>query len=225
MPDPLQSIEMALAALPAALSERSGSIFYSGRDAFSAPCPLYLLGLNPGGSPVLQAEQTIGRDRQEWPDRPSHWSRYLDESWLGNPPGTHGMQPRIGHMFGRLGLDLRRVPASNVVFVRTASERMLAAEKAELLASCWPVHEAVIRALEVRAVLCLGKTAGRWVRDALGAQRLLGTFRETNGRGWQSEAHSDPAGRTVITVTHPSRADWRNPEADPTPFVRSVLDS
>jgi hypothetical protein len=44
------------------LHERSGKVFCSGRAAFSAPARLYLLGLNPGGSPTLQANETIGRN-------------------------------------------------------------------------------------------------------------------------------------------------------------------
>lgn len=50
------------------LYDRSGKVFYSGRAAFGAPSALYLLGLNPGGSPV-QAEQTIGRNLEAWRSR------------------------------------------------------------------------------------------------------------------------------------------------------------
>lgn len=126
-------------------------------------------------------------------------------------------------MFEQLGLDLRMVPASNVVFVRTATESALAAEKATLLSQCWPVHDAVIRELGVRTVLCLGTTAGRWVREAVGAHALINRYKEQNARGWTSEAHVAADGRAVITVTHPGRADWRNPAADSTSMVKAVL--
>lgn len=221
---PPTSIASAIDQLSPSIACRSGSLFYSGPSAFEGYRPLYILGLNPGGSPTAQVDETVERDVTEWRALTKPWSAYLDESWQGRPPGTHGMQPRMRHMFGQLGLDLCEVPASNVVFVRSANEAALSAEKATLLPQCWPVHDAVIRRLEVRLVLCLGGTAGRWVRDALGAHQLLDRFSEQNARGWTSEAHLTPDGRAVVSVTHPGRADWRNPAADPTPLVRAVLD-
>lgn len=206
------------------LNDRSGSVFYSGRGAFAAPSNLYVLGLNPGGSPVAQADETIGRDLDEWHSGPTWWSAYVDESWRNAPPGTWGMQPRIRHMFDQLGLDLRRVPASNVVFVRTNGEAALANEKQSLLSKCWPVHRAVIDALEITTILCLGATSGQWVRSLLGANEPAGRFIESNGRRWTNEAHLGSDGMCVITLTHPGRADWRNPAADPTPLVREMLD-
>lgn len=224
MKEVAMSIDEAVVKLPAPMISRSGSLFYSGRAAFRGKSDLYILGLNPGGSPDTQADETIARDLADWRDLPEHWSAYLDESWQGRQPGTHGMQPRMRHMFDQLGRDLRAVPASNVVFVRSATEAMLAAEKATLLSQCWPVHDAVIRELHVRTILCLGATSGRWTREAIGADRLLDRFQEKNARGWTSEAHVARDGRAVVTVTHPGRADWRNVAADPTPLVRAVLD-
>ena len=216
-------IRTALANLPQEIKDRSGAVFYSGQDAFSVDRPLYILGLNPGGSPKEQAAETIERDLATWSDMASPSSRYLDESWQGKAPGTHGMQPRLRHMFDRLGVDLRETPASNLVFVRSTSEADLAAEKEWLIRTCWPVHKAVIDSLNIQTILCLGGTTGRWVREVLGATKLAGSFRETNARGWISEAHSGSDGRWVVTVTHPGRVDWRNPAADPTPLVERAL--
>jgi hypothetical protein len=205
------------------LFRRSGSVFYSGTAAFSGPSPVYILGLNPGGSPSRQADETIGRDLEDWLRGPPLWSAYVDESWEGKAAGTHGMQPRMLHLFRRLGLDPRRVPASNVVFVRSSTEATLIDQKTELLRLCWPVHEAVIDRLEVRSVICLGGTAGSWVRSMLGANFQTASWRETNSRGWQSAAHTNGRGLHVLTLTHPGRADWRNPAADPTELVRKFL--
>ena len=206
-----------------ALYHRSGKVFYSGRAAFSAPARVYLLGLNPGGSPILQAEETIERNLRDWQNRPARWSDYLDESWAGMAPGTYGMAPRIRHLFERIGLDPREVPASNVVFVRSAREADLTLEKDSLLGKCWGVHAAVIEALGVSTIICLGGTAGRWVRSRLGAERKVGEFVENNDRRWRSDAHVSQNGLTVVTLTHPSIADWRNPAADPTPLVVETL--
>jgi len=207
------------------LQGRSGSVFYSGRAAFSKSAPpLYVLGLNPGGSPEDQSDETIGRDLEEWLRLPERWSAYKDESWRNATPGTWGMQPRILHMFDKLGLDPHEVPASNAVFVRSSIERNLAREKSDLSLRCWPVDQAVIRELGASTVLWLGRTAGKWARDYLQADRLEARFSERNARKWTSAAHFSPAGVCVVTATHPSRADWRNPASDPTPLVKEMLE-
>lgn len=206
-----------------ALLGRSGKVFYSGMDAFSGPSPIYVLGLNPGGSPIIQADETIARDLGSWVSSSSRWSAYADESWEGAAPGTYGMAPRVLHLFDRIGMDPHDVPASNVVFVRTNNEAALAREKKELLAACWPVHEAVIRNLEVSTILCLGGTAGRWVRSMLRADRAFDRFEETYpDRHWRSAAHLNADGLAVVTLTHPSRANWTDANADPSPLVKRV---
>lgn len=213
----------ALQLIPASLLLRSGSVFYSGQAAFSTPSKLYVLGLNPGGDPVTQATETIAAHRQRFVDGPAWWSEYEDESWAGAKPGTWGMQPRVTHMFAKMGLDPRSVPASNVVFARSSTEAMLQDEKARLLRACWPVHRAVLDALGLRVILCFGGTAGRWVRDELCAHELVDRYQETNRRRWCSVAHRAADGRSVLTLTHPGRADWRNPDSDPTVLVQRAL--
>lgn len=218
-------IDDAVDSLPSSLLQRSGSVFYTGKQAFKGLKQLYLLGLNPGGDPFAQVSNTVATHIAAFRKREVPWSDYADDSWEGAPPGTWGMQPRILHMLGRLELDPRAVPASNVVFVRSRGEAGLRGEKTSLLDTCWPVHEAVIEALKVRVIVCFGGTAGRWVRERLSADLLFDRFSETNSRGWTSEAHRSAEGRVVVTVTHPGRADWRNPAADPTDLVRRAIAS
>lgn len=217
------AIEAALDALPASLLARSGKVFYAGRAAFSAASNLYVLGLNPGGDPLAQASETIDASRSRFRQCRASWSAYIDESWEGAPPGTWGMQPRVLHLLRCLDLDPHAVPASNVVFARTATETKLKDEKHSLLAGCWPVHRAVIEALSVRLVACFGGTAGRWVRDQLEAHDRVDGYKETNSRRWSSAAHRARDGRVVLTLTHPGRANWCNPNSDPTPLVRRML--
>ena len=219
----IDSDEFAALVDPVLLDE-SGSVFYSGRGAFSRPTDLYILGLNPGGVPSAKPDETVRRNLANWASLPPDWSAYRDDPWEGRDPGEHGMQPRVRHLFDRLGRDLGRTPASNVVFVRTRSEYDLARRRDELLALCWPVHDAVIKRLGIRTILCFGKTAGAWTRRALGADLCRGTFQETNRRRWTCSAHSNGAGVCVVTLTHPSRADWRADEADPTALVRLAID-
>lgn len=123
-----------------------------------------------------------------------------------------------------LGIDLRDTPSANVNFLRTKDEASLAASKQSLLHECWPVHRSIIDTLGIQTVICLAGTAGRWVRSLLGAQELVGRFVETNSRRWPSEAHVNAGGTRVLTLTHPGRADWQNPNADPTPLVRDMLE-
>lgn len=218
-PDPLTFARL----VDPELYDLSGKVFYSSPAAFSAQSNVYLLGLNPGGSAKTHAAATIRRNLAEWVERSADWCEYTSESWEGAEPGEHGLAPRIKALFQKLELDLRNVPASNVVFVRSNNEATLN-HKDELLARSWPVHEAVIRTLGVTTILCLGGTAGRWVRSMLGADLSYDHFDETYPeRHWRSEAHLSTDGLAVVTLTHPSRANWSDQNADPSPLVKRVL--
>lgn len=205
------------------LRDLPGGVFYSSPSAFSRPSKLYLLGLNPGGSAEPNTEATIGKSLANWRQCAADWCAYTSESWEGAPEGEYGIQPRIRALFDQLATNLADVPASNVVFVRSSVEAKLE-RKAEMLERCWPVHEAVIRDLGVTTVLCLGKTAGRWVRSRLGAHQLDDHFEENyDKRHYRSEAHLSPAGIAVLTLAHPCRSNWCDERADPSPLVQRVL--
>ena len=214
------AIDRAIRALPEHLLQRSGAVMYSGPSAYEQPNPFYILGLNPGGNPGELAENTIERSILDWRARSEPYSSYVDELW-GHKPGEHGIQPKLRHLAEQLGIDLRTTPASNVVFVRTRDENALRAEAEELLSSCWPVHQAVIESLQIETVICLGGTASWYVREMTGADEQVASYQETNKRGWTSTVHRNNTGRRVATLTHPARADWRNPLADPSKMLRS----
>lgn len=219
----MQLIADVVSKIPDDVLDASGAIFYSAPPAFYGHRSIYILGLNPGGNPEMQTANTVRRNFENWQGQTEPYSSYIDEVWEGTIAGTHGMQPRIRHLAEAIDIDLRLTPASNVVFVRSPTEAKLEANKSELLDACWPVHEAVIGSLGCRVIICLGGTAGRWVRERVGADEECDKFRETNRRGWTSVAHQSPDGIFVCTLTHPGRVDWRNPEADPTPMVKRVL--
>lgn len=203
---------------------RSGSVVYSGRDAFEQPSDVYLLGLNPGGDPITQAGETIGRHLEEAVVRSQgNWSEYRDESWGGRPAGKRGMQPRILHMCKRLGVDPGRLPSSNVVFVRSAREAQLQQEKRQLLVQCAPLHEAVIESLRVKVIVALGGTAGAWAREIVNANREIDRFVEANNRRWTSILHESKSGMRVATLTHPSIAAWNVEATDPTVLIERAL--
>jgi hypothetical protein len=219
----MKNIADAVSSMPADVLNASGAVFYSAPPAFDGHKQIYILGLNPGGNPEMQGENTVRRNFENWEGQTEPYSSYVDEIWEGTVAGAHGMQPRIRHLAEALGIDLRLTPASNVVFVRSATEAELEANKRDLLDACWPVHEAVIKSLGCRVIICLGGTAGQWVRERVGAEDECDSFRETNRRGWTSVAHQSPDGIFVCTLTHPGRVDWRNPDADPVQMVKRVL--
>jgi hypothetical protein len=216
-------IEQFANEVDAALKGQSGKVFYSGRAAFAHPTDLYMLGVNPGGCPIAQATDTVSSSiAHVLNDLPDHWSAYRDESWKNKRPGTHGMQPRVLHMVRCLGRDPHEIPASNLIFLRTRAEADLR-ETGQLANLCWPFHKAVIAALQPKVILCFGRTVGEFVEARLKANSYVGQFTEANDRGWQSTAYRTESGQIVVTVTHPSRADWTNPVADPTPLVKAML--
>ena len=217
-------IESLAMNIPGEFRDKSGSVFYSGRAAFSGTCPLYILGLNPGGDPTLQERETVEwHTRKVLADKPAIWSEYSDESWGGSPRGRRGMQPRVTDLLGRLGLEPGTVPASNVIFLRSRREGTLAGELERLAETCWPFHRAVIEHVRPTVILCLGKTAGEFVRRKAGALDQVDTFVERNGRCWKSRTFANADGLKVVVVTHPSVADWTAPETDPSELVRRAL--
>jgi hypothetical protein len=214
--------------LPAAISEAidsikmqtsTRSVFYSGVSAFVKDAPLYILGLNPGGEEGNTVDISLGAFASQTED----WSAYVHEPWGGRSEGEYPMQQRVRHMLKNLKLDPCQVPASNVIFLSSRNEKDLK-DKSSLLNQCWPVHQAVIDTLRVRTILCFGKAAGNFVCKKLGANIEIDHYTETNNRRWTSRAHRAADGLVVVTVTHPSWADWTNEKADPTPLVKRMLE-
>ncbi len=221
----LARIEAAVDGLPADLISRSGKVFYTSRHGFDGPRPVDLLGLNPGGNPVEQRNETIARNVAEMRRRDEPWSDYVCESWKGAEPGNENVQVRVRHMFDVLGLDLKTTPAGNLIFERTRDQLGLQGRSAQIAEQCWPVHQAVIEQCGVRVIVCFGAVAGRYVCDKLGAHRLFAERHETYpDRHWISEARLG-GGRAVVTVTHPSRADWTKRCADPSWLVKLALEA
>ncbi len=192
------TIENLAELIPRHLVSKSGSVFYSGPKAFEAACPLYLLGLNPGGDPDLQHTETIQWHTSKVLNGPDDWSEYRDESWAGLPPGTCGMQPRVLHLIQSSGLSPGSVPASNLVFVRSQREAGIKDSFNELADSCWPFHQAVLNYIGPKVIVCFGKTAGAYVRHRLNAQTLVAEMVEQNLRRWQSRLFSNSSGINIF---------------------------
>jgi hypothetical protein len=170
---------------------------------------------------------TIGfdLDASRAPER-RNWSGFEDD-WREFGPGAVAFQRRVRHLINECGYENpRTVPASNVIFVRSTRVETLDAKHTEtLLYDCWAVHGKVISTLGVRVVVCFGQDAGRWVRAQLDAstEPAIESFTEDNGRHWRSATHRGRDRIQVVTLTHPSVADWTNPLSDPTGLVTKAL--
>ncbi|MFA7382966.1 MAG: uracil-DNA glycosylase family protein [Desulfurivibrionaceae bacterium] len=219
-------IESFIKYIPDELINKSGAVFYSGRNAFSGNKDLYVLGLNPGGSPDKQFSDTIKSSiKQILENKAYDWSAYRDELWGKVNPGTWGMQPRVLHLFSNLGLNPGDIPSSNIIFVRSQREINIRKDADQLSEYCWPFHRAVIEELKPKAILCFGKTAGNLVRKKLAADRHIDEFIETNKRNWKSQAFISIEGVKVIVATHPSIADWTSADTDPSPMIKRVINN
>ncbi len=213
--------------IPQSLLGESGSVFYSGRRAYSRQSDLYVLGLNPGGNPETQADETISWHTGEvLRSKPYQWSAYRDEAWRGQQPGEMPFQRRVLHMFRQLNLDPGEVPSSNVVFQRSRDEYALKDDFARLALLCWPFHQAVIETLEVRVVVCFGYRGGSWVSERLGARVEVACFTERHKkRPVTSRVYESRQGRCVVVLSHPSRFNWCARNYDPTRLVGWALSS
>ncbi|MXZ42333.1 MAG: hypothetical protein F4Z18_11270 [Caldilineaceae bacterium SB0666_bin_21] len=211
-------IEDFVKYIPSKLQHKSGMVFYSGRTAFSGHRKLYVLGLNPGGNPAKQANETVAwHTSMVLREKPDKWSEYSDERWQGKPRGKHGMQPRILHLLKNLELEPGEVPSSNLVFERSRKASDIAL--LQLAEVCWPFHGAVIKQLQPRVILCLGKDVGKFVRKKTCAVDQIDSLVETNNRNRKSICFANHEGLKVVQVTHPSWVDWKNPKADPSELV------
>lgn len=212
--------------IPEELMNMSGAAFYSGRNAFQGQKDLYILGFNPGGSDINLRTTVIKHTDKVLAITTPNWSEYKDESWGENrPAGTHGLQPRILHLLKELNISPYDVPSSNVCFVRSKVIKDFTKKQRNLyLELCWLFHYKVIQELRIKVILCFGKAAGSFVCKKLNANTHVDTFIELNKRKWESTVYKNDRGQIVIVATHPSRADWTNPDSDPSGLVKKHLE-
>lgn len=217
-------IEDIVKLIPKTLLDKSGAVFYTGKNAFESQSNLYILGFNPGGDAKIMKDYTIRKHTNEVIQK-SNWSEYRDESWAdGSEPGTRSMQPRVLHLLRKLNLEAGDIPASNLIFLRSNRENTLEGDINTLAEQCWPVHQYVIDNISPRVILCFGKRAGNWVCKKMLAKRFVEKFIEKNNRKWQSSIYQNDNGIKVVVATHPSIADWTSADTDPSDLISKALD-
>lgn len=222
-------LEDLVKKIPYPLINTPGEAVHSGRQAFAGPSDLYIIGYHPGGDPD-QFPDTVGeRLDQVLNHKAADWSAYLDESWDGLKPGTHRIQKRIVHLCEGLGLSPRAVPASHLIFQcwEVAGAPAPAVQR-QWAAECWPFHQAVIDRLGVKVLMCLGRNASGWVlkkeRELTGVEpQQIDSFTAKDKAARSSYAYRS-GDRYILDLTHPIRASWINPNADPTDLVKRTLE-
>ena len=205
-------IEELVKHIPAELYAASGKAFHTGRWAFSGKRDLYVLGLNPGGDPEDGSETVASNAEFVRCGAPENWSALLDQSWRGCQPGEAPLQRELRSILGRVGLDPRELPFSDVVFARSRQANQLA-DKERLMELCWPFHRAVIRGLRIRVVLCLYKPAAVFVRRKLGARpapvhRVC--ERSRSGKTHWRECFAAPGDLKIVQITRSTGITWED---------------
>ena len=221
-------IEELVKTIPQSLLKLPGGALHTGRRAFDSPAEIYIIGYHPGGNPA-ESTETVGEQiNQVLNHKSAQWSAYLDDPWDGLPPGEQRMQRRVAHLCAGLGLDLRAIPTSHLIFPcwNAGSEPGTAVER-QWAEECWPFHQAVIDRLGVRIVVCLGSAARNWAlkkeRERTGVEpEQVDGFVADNKGAWPSYVHQ-AGDRYIVSLTHPVRANWINSAADPTPMVKRIL--
>src|SRR5436853_100374 len=131
----------------APILDSSGRILYSAADTLR-PGSIYLLGLNPGGDP--SKHETVRYALDTLPSRVKN--AYLDEVWeRQRRPGQAPLQRRIQWLAHQLGINLKKICATNLIFVR--SRDGAGSGYPELADVCWPVHMAILRLVQPRLII------------------------------------------------------------------------
>ena len=202
---------------------KKGAVFYSGRSAWAKPSDLYFLGLNPHGT-----DHTISDSlKSSITNRSEELSAYKDEDW-GKGAGKYPLQLNILHMCRVLGVDPRSLPASNLFFVGSSGFKEIRKEAWRLAALCMPFHEAVIKRLGVKVLICLGTFADLFLTEMFELpQKPFSEMNNPETGHWIGWARRRADGLVVACLQHPSawnRPDWLQPSNDPTYWLRGVVD-
>lgn len=133
------------------LIDRPGAVLYSSHETLT-PGPVYLLGLNPGGSEGATLRDSIGASRKGS-------NAYLDEEWAPGgrvqPRGKSTLQRRVQGLCRAMGVETRDTPASNLAFTRSTgvAKHPGYAGAVEL---CAPAHRLFMDVIGPRFVMTFG---------------------------------------------------------------------
>jgi hypothetical protein len=194
--------ETGLANLP-------GKLLYSGVATLS-PGELYVLGHNPGGDPLSEST-TTAVELENLAGGSGDWNEYLDAVWRPGgracAPGEAPMQKRVCHLLTSVGLAVRSVCASNLIFVRSRGLETLEGQ-AQLAENCCPIHQFILEQVRPRAILSVG--GEKVFRFLLSRGRAISSRDQfPSGHGdWEclsASAQIGPLSVSIVSVPHLSR--------------------
>ncbi|MWV27476.1 hypothetical protein [Aurantiacibacter rhizosphaerae] len=149
MSDVLDNAEIYLSDI--GLINRPGAVLYSSDETLTKG-PVYLLGLNPGGSESSTLQDSIDASRRGN-------NAFLDEEWAPGghilPKGQSTMQRRIKALCGEMGVATRSTPASNLAFTRSTGVATHPGYRGAVKL-CEPVHKMFIEAIEPLFLMTFG---------------------------------------------------------------------
>ena len=193
----------------------NGAILYSGASTLSKG-DVYLLGVNPGGDERAAelTEHTIDAAVREMT---SENNAYCDECWEVRGKkydrGEAPMQRRVTHLLSKIGLDPKKVCASNLMFARSATQAGIQ-DPARLIKAFWPVHLAILNVVRPKAIIALGNLPFRHVRSECHSIRDRFCVKALHG-SWVCESFTGelPIGMVkVIKVPHLARYALDSPK-------------
>lgn len=139
------------------LADMPGRLLYSGLGTLS-PGRLYLLGHNPGGDPDTESDSPAAHLAKLVGKSPD-WNEYIDGVWKPGgrvcAPGDAPMQKRVCHLLTGIGVPVRTICASNVIFVRSRVSSHLD-NQAQLAERCWCVHQFILERVRPAGILSIG---------------------------------------------------------------------
>jgi len=118
------------------------------------PGDIYFIGLNPGGE---NSTNTIEDALDKLTTKKTN--DYLDDTYINKRetpgPGEAQLQKNIRWLFELLGLNLRDICASNLIFVQSKEAKDLHGPP-RLTEICCPVHEKILEIVSPKVVLAMG---------------------------------------------------------------------
>lgn len=199
---------------------RPGRVLYSSHHTI-CPGDIYFIGLNPGGvdnGPNLAEALAPSLARED--------NAYLDEVWGDYGEGEEGkapLQQRVQWLLGSLGMKVKDVLATNLVFMQSRNEHGITWEDANV---CWPVHEALLSIVKPRLILAFGNSGFSpyaYIHSRFGGEQR---YAPAGHGAWNFKGfHASIAGRKVFVagIPHLSRynpigkqhlIDWINSEGN-----------
>ncbi|WP_156362301.1 hypothetical protein [Sphingomonas sp. Leaf208] len=154
-----------------------GAVLYSSAETVQSGA-VYLLGLNPGGEGEWTLRDNLASARKGK-------NAYLDEAWE-NRKGTYGcgrapLQLRVVAVCKQLGIPVRNVPASNLVFTRS---RDVGAHKGfqAAISLCAPVHTMLLQTIQPKLLFTFGSID--WIKKA--ANSLVYESKKARHGSWDA---------------------------------------